>query len=75
MQCNIDQRGRQVRFGWGVLMLICGVVSAAGALAAWWPAIWGWAATVFFIASGVLAIWEARKGYCVVRGMGIKTPI
>jgi len=65
-QCNIDRRGRLVRGILGVLMLACGVY-----LFGWTEhAFWGFGA----IASGAFAVFEAIKGWCAIRAMGIKTP-
>jgi hypothetical protein len=73
MQCNIDDRGRSARRWTGVA---CAVVAALLlALAAlWWHA--GLAITAGgFAAGAALCFWQAHKGYCVVRAMGIKTPV
>ncbi len=75
MQCNIDQRGRRLR-------AIAGVVTVAGgitllALAAWGIGL-GWvmlAAGAVMLAAGAFMIYEARRGWCALRAMGIKTPL
>ena len=75
MQCNIDRTGRRVRFAWGILMLIL----AAGTAALGWmeivPAAWAWGGGLLFTALGIFGLYEARKGWCAVRAMGIKTPV
>jgi hypothetical protein len=65
-KCNIDRRGRYLRGFIGVLMLAGGVY-----LVGWSDhAFWGCGA----IAGGAFAIFEAIKGWCAVRAMGIDTP-
>ena len=74
MQCNIDARGKAVRLLSGVVMVVLGVI--AGALTG--LAViggWGWAVAGVLIAVGGFAIFEARAGWCVVRAMGMKTPV
>ena len=73
LTCNIDQRGAKVRRVWGVLCIVIGWVLAAAALVVgpgwlWIPAGLAWGA-------GVFALYEARKKWCVVRALGIKTPV
>jgi hypothetical protein len=75
MQCNIDQRGRSVRSIWGWLMLAVAVAVTAAGLAGWIIGWWVWVVVAIAAGSGVLGLWESRKGYCVVRGMGFKTPV
>jgi hypothetical protein len=65
-QCNIDRRGRLLRGILGFLMLAGGVY-----LVGWTDhAFWGCGA----IAGGAFAIFEAIKGWCAIRAMGIGTP-
>ena len=39
------------------------------------PATLGWLAVAGSIFGGAFAIFEARKGWCIVRAVGIKTPL
>jgi hypothetical protein len=74
LTCNIDARGKLARLIYGVILLILGVVL----LLAWaLPAggFWPWAVTIACLLGGAFAIFEARAGWCVVRAMGIKTPM
>ena len=73
MQCNIDERGQRVRRWWGAACL----VAAAGlAGAGIWSGVWWWyGGTAVLAASGAFAFYEARKRWCIVRALGIKTPI
>ena len=74
MECNIDAKGKAARLIWGILCVIAAAVMAALLLLKILSG-WGWwvGAAVALVA-GLVGIWEARRGWCVVRGMGIKTP-
>jgi hypothetical protein len=74
LQCNIDARGKLARLIYGVALLILGLVL----LLAWalpTGGLWAWAVTIGSLLGGAFAIFEARAGWCVVRAMGIKTPM
>lgn len=74
LRCNIDARGKLARLIWGLLLLTLGIVLLfTWALRA--GSIIAWVVTVGCAAGGAFAIFEARAGWCVVRAMGIKTPI
>lgn len=75
MQCNIDQRGRRVRMAWGVWMLVLAAVAAALGVAQIVGLWWAGGLAIVFMALGAFGIYEARKGWCAVRAMGIKTPV
>ena len=75
MQCNIDARGKAVRLVWGLINLVGGLVFLVLFVTGTLTGHWVWALGVFMIAGGALGIFEARKGWCIVRAMGIKTPI
>ena len=65
MQCNIDSMGRKIRGINAVVLLLV-------ALLAWmiqWPA---WIVIVSLVC-GLFAGFEALKGWCVLRALGIKT--
>ena len=74
LTCNIDARGKLVRLIYGLLMLLLGA-----ALIALWavPAggWWRWAIAIGSALAGLLAIFEARAGWCIVRAMGFRTPM
>jgi uncharacterized membrane protein HdeD (DUF308 family) len=72
LQCNIDSRGKAARLIWGVLLLIVGVVLLF-VLALPSSSVWAWVVTIFCLAGGAFAVFEARAGWCVVRAMGFKT--
>ena len=73
--CNIDAKGRVVRFVTGIFAIIAGFVLAIlvtqGVLSPepYWMLVTG------SIIGGIFAMWEARAGWCVVRAIGIRTPL
>lgn len=74
LQCNIDAKGKLVRMVQGIALLAIGAVlifvwaMPAGTIAAW-------AVSVLCLLVGAFCIFESRKGWCVIRAMGWKTPI
>lgn len=60
---NIDHKGRVLRGGWGVACLIGAWFAFGGSL--WLGLLLG--------ACGGLAIFEAVRGWCLMRACGIKT--
>jgi len=73
LTCNIDERGAKVRRIWG---LLCFAVAAAAAGLAVIASLW-WLGLLAAgsAAAGALAFYEARNKWCVIRAMGIKTPL
>ena len=74
LTCNIDSKGKAVLLVWGLLLIVAAVLVAALWAArenTWVP----WAVAAALALSGAFAVFEARAGWCVVRAMGIKTPI
>ncbi|WP_432800000.1 hypothetical protein [Poriferisphaera sp. WC338] len=72
MKCNIDQKGRVVRFFLGVLAFSVGVVlTVLGVVFDWGN--WGWIMGGVVILAGMFSIYEAKKSWCVLRACGIKT--
>jgi len=74
LQCNIDSRGKVARLIYGIVLLLAGIV-----LIWFWAmgshSIVRWALSIGCAAMGTFAIFEARAGWCVVRAMGMKTPM
>ena len=73
--CNIDRHGRIAWCIWGVVMLllaagVAGLIAADRLASAWW-----WAAVGGLALLGVASLVEARKGWCIMRAMGFKTPM
>ncbi len=74
MQCNIDAKGRAVRRNGGIICCTAGIISLA--LAMWSPYRVAFLITgAFLILAGMFQLFEASKGWCALRAMGIKTPI
>tara|TARA_B100001173_G_scaffold255592_1_gene227461 strand:- start:2333 stop:2566 length:234 start_codon:yes stop_codon:yes gene_type:complete len=73
--CNIDAKGRVVRFFTGILAILGGfimaILIAQGILSSETYGI----IVAGSVVGGAFAMWEAREGWCVVRALGIKTPL
>ena len=69
MQCNIDAKGKAVRFAYGSVMLVLGVLL----IIFWAHTYFSWVISIAFAAGGAFAIFEARAGWCIIRAMGWKT--
>ena len=74
LRCNIDSRGRVARLVYGVLVLLAGV-AALGLWALPSGTVVAWVVSAALLVTGALAIFESRKGWCVMRALGFKTPI
>ena len=63
-----------MRLVYGIALILIGA-----ALVYWWAlgtgSIFRWGVCAVCIISGAFAVFEARVGWCVVRAMGIKTPM
>jgi hypothetical protein len=75
MQCNIDSRGRRARLTGGIVS--CSLAAAAAIAAALLREYWTWlvAVAIALLALGVFQIFEAVKGWCALRAMGIRTKV
>jgi uncharacterized membrane protein HdeD (DUF308 family) len=74
MKCNIDEKGRRVRRAGGV---VCCVAGAALAII-FFANHYSYAILVVglaLLAAGVFQLFEARKGWCALRAMGMKTRV
>ena len=75
MECNLDARGKAARLIGGIAGVMVGlVVCVLLAL----DVLSGLAASSVAAGSlfgGAFAIFEARAGWCVVRALGIRTPL
>ena len=60
---NIGQRGRIVRAVWGLALIVAGLLVSARN---------GWLYIALLVAGG-FALYEAARGWCVMRACGIKT--
>jgi cytochrome c biogenesis protein CcdA len=73
--CNIDAKGRVVRFVTGVFAVLGGFIMALLITQNILPSEVYWIPVIGSIAGGIFAMWEARAGWCVVRAIGIRTPL
>ena len=74
LSCNIDARGKLVRLWYGIALVLIGLILLfAWALRS--GSVMAWVATVLCVVGGAFAIFESRKGWCVLRAMGVKTPM
>ena len=74
-ECNIDARGKAVRFKRGMLGVVTGVFLAISLLLVVAGLNALWLLPLGAIVGGAFALFEARTGWCVVRAMGFRTPI
>ena len=74
-ECNIDARGKAVRFKLGMLGVVTGVFLAISMLLVGAGPNDLWLLPLGSIVGGAFALFEARTGWCVVRAMGFRTPI
>jgi hypothetical protein len=74
LTCNIDARGKRMRFINGIILLLIGL---AIALFWAWPGglFVAWIIAAFCVLGGAFCVFEARAGWCALRAMGIKTKI
>ena len=62
-ETNIGRNGRRARAVMGVILVIAGVVLA---WIAWW-------ACILLLVAGGFTLFEAARGWCVLRACGLKT--
>ncbi|MEC7167454.1 MAG: hypothetical protein VXY42_03875 [Candidatus Thermoplasmatota archaeon] len=75
MECNINKKGRLARLYTGIFAIAVGIALALLTYLSVIPATLGWIAVAGSVFGGAFAIFEARKGWCIVRAVGIKTPL
>jgi hypothetical protein len=72
LACNIDARGKALRFRLGLILAALGAL-----LALVWAAPTGsklgWIVAGALLLAGGGSLFEARAGWCVVRAMGFRT--
>lgn len=73
MKPNIDRSGRIAR-------AISGLICIGLGLVVWplhWPVAvgWRWGVCAGALAVGLFQLFEARRGWCVARACGLKTPL
>lgn len=81
MKCNIDDKGRRVRRTGGIVCCVAGAALVAVFLAARFGVLsahYSYALPIVglaLLAGGVFQLYEARKGWCALRAMGVKTRV
>lgn len=75
LECNIDAAGKAARLKGGIASLAGGLLLAGGLATGIADGTFWWLATAGAVFGGAFAIFEARAGWCVVRAMGIRTPL
>ena len=70
---DLDDVGNAQRPTWKFLLTM-GVIATGAAFAGGprWPLL---GLSAFLVAMGLFTLYEARKGWCVARAMGFKTPV
>jgi hypothetical protein len=72
--CNIDQRGRAVRYRIGFVFSFLGVAIAIAARALQLGGA-AWFVAGPLLLAGAFSLFEANRGWCGLRALGIKTKI
>ena len=74
-ECNIDARGKTLRFIGGTIALLGGAVGYYILDAEYLPIpeTLGQLGVVAAVIGGAFSIFEARAGWCIVRALGFKT--
>jgi len=75
LECNIDARGKVARFVGGLAGVAFSLLLAVLLITDVVAHDFGWYAVAGAFFGGAFAIFEARAGWCVIRAMGIKTPL
>ena len=75
MECNIDSKGRVVRFITGIFAILAGFVLAILVSQGILTSESYMLVIIGSILGVAFALWEARAGWCIVRAMGFKTPL
>lgn len=75
LECNIDAAGKAARLLGGIAAVTGGLLLAGGLATGLIDGTFWWMTTGGAIFGGAFAIFEARAGWCVVRAMGIRTPL
>lgn len=74
-ECNIDAKGKVARFTGGLASILGALVLSGLLMTETLSFGLGWYAVAGALFGGAFAIYEARAGWCIVRAMGIKTPL
>ena len=74
-ECNIDAKGKVARLLGGIASIFGALILAALLATDTIAFGLGWYAVAGAVLGGAFAIFEARAGWCIVRAIGIKTPL
>ncbi len=72
--CNIDQRGRSHRYRIGAGLVLFGVV-AWFVISRFVTGMVPWLVSGPLVAGGLFSWFEANRGWCAARALGIKTRV
>ena len=75
LECNLDAKGKAARLLGGIAAVAGALVLAVMLATDMFTFGFGWYAVGEGILGGAFAIFEARAGWCIVRAIGIKTPL
>ena len=75
VECNLDAKGKAARLLGGTASVIGGILLSLLLLTDTLVVDFGWYAVAGAVLGGAFAIWEGRAGWCIVRAIGIKTPL
>lgn len=73
MRCNIDSKGKAIRFIGGLAILVVAGILAGLLLLSIIGPTWVWLIVAGLGLMGSFAVFEARAGWCAARAMGFKT--
>ncbi len=73
MKTNIERKGRIAR---GITGLLC-ILFGLGIWLVGWPESipYRWVVSVIAVAAGAFQLYEAKRGWCLTRACGLKTPM
>ena len=74
-ECNLDAKGKAARVVGGVAAIAGALLLATLLATDMFTFGFGRYAVGCGLLGGALAIYEARAGWCIVRAIGIKTPL
>jgi len=74
MRCNIDSKGKAVRLVGGLATVLIALVFA-GLAGTQTAGVWAWYVAAGCGIGGAFQIFESWSGWCVLRAMGLRTPI
>lgn len=75
LECNLDARGKAARLVGGIAGVFFALIVAALLSTNVITFSLGWYVVAGSLFGGAFAIFEARAGWCIVRALGIKTPL